>query len=160
MQGSGYWLDIGTPERYLQGTYDILEGNVTTRIGRLLKESGLKLADEATVDGEIIAAALAGAGSVVERDAVVGPRTVLGRDVRVETGAHVEGSVLLDGVTVGAGSTVSSAIVGPGVTIGERCQIDGDVVIGEDAKIGPNSVLGAGARIFPGVEHPEAAISS
>src|SRR5215217_5109464 len=24
----GYWLDIGTPERYLQGTYDILEGTV------------------------------------------------------------------------------------------------------------------------------------
>ena len=24
----GYWLDIGTPERYLQGTFDILEGTV------------------------------------------------------------------------------------------------------------------------------------
>ena len=23
-----YWLDIGTPERYLQGTFDIIEGNV------------------------------------------------------------------------------------------------------------------------------------
>ena len=26
-----YWLDIGTPERYLQGTFDIIEGNVQTR---------------------------------------------------------------------------------------------------------------------------------
>ena len=25
-----YWMDIGTPERYLQGTFDILEGNVET----------------------------------------------------------------------------------------------------------------------------------
>jgi mannose-1-phosphate guanylyltransferase len=157
---SGYWLDIGTPERYLQGTCDILKGNVTTQIGRRLKDSGLTLADRATVEGEIIAPALAGAGSVVERDAVVGPCTVLGREVRVREGARVEGSVLLDGVTVGAGSTVSSAIVGPGVQIGEGCQIDGDVVIGEDATIGPNSILGSGARIFPGVEHPEAAISS
>ena len=35
-----YWLDIGTPERYLQGTFDILEGNVQTavadRLGRRL----------------------------------------------------------------------------------------------------------------------------
>ena len=23
-----YWLDIGTPDRYLQGTFDIIEGNV------------------------------------------------------------------------------------------------------------------------------------
>jgi mannose-1-phosphate guanylyltransferase len=27
-----YWLDIGTPERYLQGTFDILEGNVATAV--------------------------------------------------------------------------------------------------------------------------------
>ena len=27
-----YWLDIGTPERYLQGTFDILEGNVHTGV--------------------------------------------------------------------------------------------------------------------------------
>jgi len=28
-----YWLDIGTPARYLQGTFDILEGNVRTAVG-------------------------------------------------------------------------------------------------------------------------------
>src|SRR3954471_1444442 len=28
-----YWLDIGTPERYLQATFDILEGNVQTAVG-------------------------------------------------------------------------------------------------------------------------------
>src|SRR3954449_697730 len=27
-----YWLDIGTPERYLQGTFDIIEGNVKTAV--------------------------------------------------------------------------------------------------------------------------------
>ena len=39
-----YWLDIGTPERYLQGTFDILEGNVATavaeRLGRRLPGRG------------------------------------------------------------------------------------------------------------------------
>src|ERR687888_103177 len=30
--GSGYWLDIGTPERYLEGTFDILEGSVGTEV--------------------------------------------------------------------------------------------------------------------------------
>ncbi len=28
----GYWLDIGTPERYLQATFDILEGSVFTNV--------------------------------------------------------------------------------------------------------------------------------
>ena len=40
-EASGYWLDIGTPERYLQGTYDILEGKVTTEVGGRLRGSGL-----------------------------------------------------------------------------------------------------------------------
>ncbi len=33
-EASGYWLDIGTPERYLQATFDILEGEVQRRVGR------------------------------------------------------------------------------------------------------------------------------
>ena len=30
--GSGYWMDIGTPERYLEATFDILEGTVRTEV--------------------------------------------------------------------------------------------------------------------------------
>ena len=28
----GYWMDIGTPERYLQATWDILDGTVETEL--------------------------------------------------------------------------------------------------------------------------------
>ena len=31
-QTSGYWMDIGTPERYLQASWDILEQRVETRV--------------------------------------------------------------------------------------------------------------------------------
>ena len=50
-EASGYWLDIGTPGRYLQATYDILEGRVTTRIGSRLQASGMRLLPEAGVGG-------------------------------------------------------------------------------------------------------------
>jgi mannose-1-phosphate guanylyltransferase len=156
---SGYWLDIGTPDRYLQGTFDILEGKVATRIGRRLRATGLALVEGATVEGRIVAPTVAGAGSLVEHDAIVGARAVLGRDVTVGAGAHVESSVLLDGACVGARSTVNGSIIGPAVAIGEHCRLEGDVVIGAGARIGPNSVLAAGARIFPGVELPEGAES-
>ncbi|MFZ1993269.1 MAG: NDP-sugar synthase, partial [Solirubrobacteraceae bacterium] len=33
-EASGYWMDIGTPERYLQATFEILEGEVSTEVGR------------------------------------------------------------------------------------------------------------------------------
>jgi mannose-1-phosphate guanylyltransferase len=154
----GYWLDIGTPAGYLQATFDILEGNVSTEIGRRLTQAGLALVDGARVDGRVVAPVFVGAGSAVAAAAIVGGRAVLGRDVSVGAGSHVESSVLLDGVSIGSRTTVSSSIVGARTTIGDHCHIDGGVVLGEGVKIGAGNILAAGARIFPGVELPEGAI--
>ncbi len=157
-EASGYWLDIGTPQRYLQATFDILEGNVSTEIGRKLSQAGLALVDGARIDGRGVAPALVAADCVVAARAIVGGRTVLGHGVTVGEGAHVESSVLLEGASVGARSTVSASIVGPGASIGDGCHIEGGVVLGEGVKLGAGNVLCAGARIFPGVELPEGAI--
>jgi mannose-1-phosphate guanylyltransferase len=157
-EAGGYWLDIGTPSRYLQGTFDILEGNVSTEIGRRLADASLILIDHASVAGRVVAPSIVGPGCVVAEGAIVGGRAVLGRDVTVANDAHVESSVLLDGVSIGARTVVRSSIIGPRVTIGEHCHIDGGVVLGEAAKIGAGNVLAAGVRIFPGVELPEGAI--
>ncbi len=157
-EASGYWMDIGTPDRYLQATYDILEGKVTTEIGRELGGHGLALVDGADVDGRVVAPVLIAAGCSVARRALVGDRSVLGEGVRIGERCRIEASVLLDGVTVGAGSTVSSSIIGRGVTIGDQCRIEGGVVLGEGVKVGSGNMLAAGARIFPGVELPDGAI--
>jgi mannose-1-phosphate guanylyltransferase len=155
---AGYWLDIGTPERYLQGTYDILEGNVRTELGRRLSESGLVLQDGAPVAGRVVAPALLGVGCEVSAGAIVGGRTVLGRGVTVGAGTHVESSVLLDGAKIGARATVRGSIVGVNAAVGDHCHIEDRVVLGEGVIVGPDNVLAAGARIFPGVELPEGAI--
>jgi mannose-1-phosphate guanylyltransferase len=154
----GYWVDIGTPERYLQATYDILEGNVQTELGRQLSESGRVLQDAAAVAGRVVAPALLGDGSEVSAGAIVGGRAVLGRSVTVGPGAHVENSVVLDGTTVGEGTTIRGSIVGANAVIGHHCHIEDGVMLGEGVSIGPGNVLAAGARIFPGVELPEGAI--
>ena len=60
---------------------------------------------------------------------------------------------------MGAGSRVSTAILGPGVTVGDDCRVDHGVVLGENVKVGAGNVLTAGMRIFPGVELPERAVS-
>ena len=75
----GYWMDIGTPERYLQASWDILEGRVETRV-------------EPTAPGMLV-----GPGRRGREGATVGPRAVLGPGCRVEPGAEVRESVLLDG---------------------------------------------------------------
>jgi mannose-1-phosphate guanylyltransferase len=157
-ESSGYWLDIGTPQRYLQGTFDILEGNVETEVGRLLKDAGRALVHDAAVLGRVVAPVLVGEGCEIAAGAIVGGRAYLGNGVTVGEGAHVESSVVLDGARIGERTTVSAAIIGPGAVVGDHCRIESGVVLGEGVKIGPGNTLAAGARIFPGVELPEGAI--
>jgi mannose-1-phosphate guanylyltransferase len=146
---NAYWIDIGTPERYLQGTFDILEGAVRTEVGAQLADAGGVLCDGALVEGEVRAPALIGPGCGIERDAVVGGRTVLGAGVTVSAGARVESSAVLDGVRVGPGSTLVSAIVSPGAVLGASCTIGAEAVIGAGVEIEPGAVVPAGSRIFP-----------
>jgi mannose-1-phosphate guanylyltransferase len=154
----GYWLDIGTPERYLQATFDILEGNVRTEVGAALNSQGSRVLGGARGHGRVVAPAAVGEGCEVAADAIVGGRTVLGRDVRIEEGAHVESSVLLDGTRIGARCTVRGSILAAGCDIGDRCHLEGGVVLGEGVQMGADNTLMAGARIFPGVRLPEGAI--
>jgi mannose-1-phosphate guanylyltransferase len=158
---SGYWLDIGTPERYLQATFAILCGDVRTELGRRLDKAGGALHDDDGdgVDGNVHTPVMIGAGCRVHERASIGGRTVLGSGVRVERGAHVDASVVLDGCTIGAGSRISDAILCRGVQVGERCRIDRGVVLGEDVRIGDGNVLTAGMRIFPGVQLLDGAVA-
>jgi mannose-1-phosphate guanylyltransferase len=153
-----YWLDIGTPAGYLQGTYDILEGNVNTEIGRLLSEAHSARVENGGVEGRVVPPALVGRGCQVAAGAIVGGRTVLGDGVRIGEGTHVEGSAILDRASVGARTIVRSAIVGADVAIGDHCHIEDGVVLGEGVTVGSDNVLRAGARIFPGVQLPNGAI--
>ncbi len=45
-----YWMDIGTPERYLQGTFDIIEGHVKTAV----VERGCTIAEGAHVGALVV----------------------------------------------------------------------------------------------------------
>lgn len=153
-----YWMDIGTPERYLQGTFDILEGNVRTGVAELLGPSYAAVADDVVADGRIVPPALVGAGTSIAAGAHVGALVVLGRNVTIGPGARVERSVVLDGVTVGANAVLTDCIVAPGATIGEGAVLRGGAVVGGDVRVGAGNVLASGIRVFPDTDLPPGAI--
>jgi mannose-1-phosphate guanylyltransferase len=154
--GEGYWLDIGTPERYLQATFDILERNVHTGVD--LDAGFLDVADDVQSGGRIVPPAVVQAGASIAPGGRVGSLAVLGRDVKVGREATIERAVVLQGAEVGAGCQLEQCIVGAGARVGEGTQIDGGVVLGEGVTVGAGNVLSAGARIFPGVTLPDGAI--
>jgi mannose-1-phosphate guanylyltransferase len=154
----GYWLDIGTPERYLQATFDILEGTVETGVVRRMGAGYLSVADGAEVSGLVLPAALIESGCRIAAGARVGGRVLLGRDVSVGSGTTIERSVVLDGARIGENCTLRGCIVGPGARIEDGCRVDGLTVLGEDVRIGPGNVLSNGIRVFPRVDLPAEAL--
>jgi len=153
-----YWLDIGTPARYLQGTFDILEGNVSTAVGERLGDSYMAVSPSADVRGRAIPPAVIEAGAIVAEGAHVGSLVVLGHDVRIGSGSSIERAVILNGTHIGENCTLRDCIIAAGCRIGAGTHIGEGAVLGEGVTIGAGNVIAGGARIFPGVELPDGAI--
>ena len=127
----GYWIDIGTPERYLEATYDLLAGRV---------ESSLPPRDET--------GSLVGEGCIT-MGARIGPMSVLGRHCVVGTDSVVERSVLHDDVRVGRACTIEGAVLAEGVRVGDGAAVEEGAIVGAGARIGPGSRVERGARVEP-----------
>jgi mannose-1-phosphate guanylyltransferase len=129
---AGYWIDIGTPERYLEATWDLLAGRVRSTLPPR-DETGSLVYENCLLSG-----------------AHVGPQSVLGRHCSVGTDARVERSVLHERVHVGADAAIVEAVLAERVRVGERARVGPDVMVGAGAVIEPDAVLPAGSRVDPG----------
>ena len=133
----GYWMDIGTPDRFLQASWDILERRVDTVTGRLVGDDATLVAEPAGVHegASVTGPALIEAGVTVGERASVGPRAVVGPACSIAEDAEISGSVLLSGCTVGAGARLDRAIV------------SAEAVIAPGAAPEPGSVIAEGERV-------------
>jgi mannose-1-phosphate guanylyltransferase len=120
-----YWMDLGTPETYLQAHFDILDGKVAFEPG---------YPSPFLVDGARVA-----------DGASLGPWVVLGRDVVVETAAEIVDTVAHPGAVIERGARVARSVLGPGSRVGAEANVR-DTVLGEGAVVPPGSSI-AGARI-------------
>lgn len=147
IQVHGHWIDIGTPERYLEAHWDLLEGRM--RGGPGDGEDGVTLGFDCEIDGDLNGPAWLDDEVVVEEGATVGPRVSIGAGSKLEAGSDVSSSVLLAGVTVGQGAKIVGSVIAPSVKIGKGAVIGPDVVVGEGAEIAAGEVLEEGARVAP-----------
>ena len=151
-----YWLDVGTPDRYLQATFDIIEGRMKTRAGDGMGNGALHAAT--AYEGRVIPPALVDAGCRIAAGAQVGGLAVLGRDVRVGAGALVERAVVMAGARVGEDCVLRDCILGPGVSVGPRTHVTGGAVLGQGVSVGADNVITNGARVSAGVRLPDGAV--
>jgi mannose-1-phosphate guanylyltransferase len=125
-----YWLDIGTPQKYLQAHFDILEGKV---------------------EGEpVYPAPFVAEGAEVDPRSRLGRLVVVGAGARVEADAQVDRSVLHPGAVVEAGARVIGSVLGPRSVVGAGASVF-DGALAEGARVISGAVL-RDARVSAGRE--------
>jgi len=133
----GYWIDIGTPDKYMQVHRDIMDGRFVTApfldvpIPRALVSPGARIEEGATVAGPCFI----DDGVLVEAGARVGPYSVVGRHSQVEEGALIEGAILWPDCRVSREATVRDAIVGRGCHLGPGVSVNGGAVLGDETNL-------------------------
>ena len=133
----GYWIDIGTPEKYIQAHRDIMTGAChaypfagdTTGQPRVALDAVVD--PEARLEGPCYLAPHAR----VDAGARIAPHSVIGTSASVGPGAVIDGAVLWPGSTVGPEATIRHAILGRDVTVEEYA------VVGPGAVVGDKSVI-------------------
>ena len=139
----GYWMDIGTVEKYLQVHIDILGGaaHLPLPSGRrrpgLRAGRGVRLGRELTLDRE---------GSVVLGDRVrVGDfarfsrRVCVGPGCEIGKGASLEDCVVLSGARIGDGAALKGCVVGPKSRVGHHAVLSAGSALAGGSTLRPFS---------------------
>jgi mannose-1-phosphate guanylyltransferase len=151
MTSNAYWIDIGTPEKYLQAHGDVLRA-VLGRVpapGARERSPGVWVQGDAHIDDQarIEAPTLLGDGAVVGAGArVVG--SVLGAGSAVAGGARVMRSVLHPGAHLDADAEAIDSVVGEGAVVGAGAIASDHTIMGAGSELGAGA-RASGARIRP-----------
>jgi NDP-sugar pyrophosphorylase family protein len=132
----GYWIDIGTPAKYLQVHRDIMDGrysappfagqaNTTWVSPGARVEPGVELHGPCFVDE----------GAVIKAGARLMPYSVVGRRTHVDEAAVVDGSIIWANGWIGREAHVRGAILGRNCHIGRNAIVETPVVLGDKTVI-------------------------
>lgn len=147
-ESDAYWIDIGTPQKYLRANHDLLAGEVNGRFSgeqvdsRIWLEAGCEIHPRAKLEGPVAV----GEGCVIESGARVKGPSVVGAFCNIEANSLVEGSVIWHNTRLGEEASLRGSVVAENVTIGDKTEI------GDGCILGHNVSVGGGARLTPGTE--------
>ena len=127
---NAYWLDLGNPLAFAQGSRDLVTGlcpsSLVEQAGESLVAAGAQVAASAVVVG----------GSAIAERAVIGD------------GAEVRSCVVMADARIEAGAKLENTIIGVGAVVESYAVLTGTVVA-DGARIGAENELIAGARVWP-----------
>ena len=147
---NAYWIDIGTPEKYLKVNHDLLLKRDSPDI-----QTGGKsqIHPRARIEGPV----LIGEGCVIAAGARVKGPTVLGPQCEISEGAVLEGAVLWRGVRVGKRALLRNCIVCSHSYVQDDSHVPDNCVIGDSVTVNAGNKLAQDTQVWPdGYAEPNA----
>ncbi len=138
----GYWMDMGTPEKYLQLHRDLLEGKSTWYLPELPDEVRIGERCDIHPDARIKGPAVIGDGCTIGRGVNITGPAVIGNGCTLGKDSIVENSVLWSGTRSGERVTVRNSVVA------NDCRLNTGSHI-ENAVLGDNVTITTGTRLEP-----------
>jgi NDP-sugar pyrophosphorylase family protein len=129
----GYWIDIGTPEKYVQVHRDIMDGRfLAPPFAGEAPASALVSPDARVEEGAVIEGPVfIDEGVLVKAGARIGPYAVLGRQTQVEEEARVERAIVWPNCRVGSQASVRDAVLGRQCHVGRHVSLNSGAVLGD-----------------------------
>jgi mannose-1-phosphate guanylyltransferase len=130
---NGYWIDIGTPDKYTQVHRDIMDGRYHAGpfrelgAGRQWVSRDARIEDGATVEGPCFI----DEGVLVKPGARIAPYSVIGRQTLVEEHASIDGAIIWPNCRVGEHAVVGNTIIGRNCHIGRHVTLANGAVLGD-----------------------------
>jgi mannose-1-phosphate guanylyltransferase len=123
---SGYWLDMGTPEKYLRLNCDLLSAKVTSHLIPGISQDGIYCGADTTIhpSARITGPAVIGGRCRIDQGVQIKGPVVIGDDCHIGEGASLERAVLWTGVSVEAGSSLKQCLINRSEIGGEEQIID------------------------------------
>jgi NDP-sugar pyrophosphorylase family protein len=140
----GYWIDIGTPAKYLQVHRDIMDGRFNAPPFDTIGSQPWIAADARVEEGvSMRGPCFVADGAVIKAGARLEPYSVVGRQCHIEEEAVVDGSILWANCWVGREAHIGASIFGRHCHVGRNASLPGGMVLGD------KSVLTDYTRIDP-----------
>lgn len=135
---SSYWIDIGTPQRYLQANDDLINGRIKSF------DAERKVFQPAGPPGECEPIKI-DARSVIDSTCSIKPgveivNSVLGANCVIDERAKVENSVVLAGARIGKATEIRNSIIGKSAIIGRNSKVDG-ATLGDKSSLTDYSIV-------------------
>ncbi|MCX6551207.1 MAG: NDP-sugar synthase [Acidobacteria bacterium] len=133
----GYWIDIGTPEKYAQVHRDIMDRRFLAEPfggsprGTRHLGADVRVEDSAVIEGPCFI----DDGTVIKAGARVLPYSVIGKNSVVEEDATIDGSIIWPNGRISRDAVVRGSMLGRHCHVGRNVVIEGGVVLGDKSAV-------------------------